>query len=183
MPGILPKVVILWAIQFEDEPDVFRSSFLIVSHSVGLGEKSMEIRRFEPADQGTVVELWQRCGLVAPGNDPVMDIQRKLTHDADLLLVGLVEEDIVASVMVGYEGHRGWINYLAVDPDRRGQGLGRRMMESAEERLANLGCPKINLQVRGDNNAVVDFYRSLGYQVEDRISLGKRLGQVEPGSE
>ena len=139
----------------------------------------MDVRVFKPADQGIVVELWQRCGLVAPGSDPVIDIQRKLAHDADLFLVGLLEENIVASVMVGYEGHRGWINYLAVDPDQRGRGLGRLMMESAEERLADLGCPKINLQVRGQNNAVADFYRALGYEVEDRISLGKRLDQVE----
>jgi ribosomal protein S18 acetylase RimI-like enzyme len=139
----------------------------------------MDVRGFKQADQDILVELWQRCGLLAPGNDPVMDIQRKLARDADLFLVGLVEGKIVASVMVGYEGHRGWINYLAVDPDQRGRGLGRLMMESAEERLADLGCPKINLQVRGNSNAVVDFYLSLGYEVEDRISLGKRLDQVE----
>ena len=162
---------------------MFGRDFPSVECSVRVGEQSMDIRPFKPADQDIAIELWQQCGLLAPGNDPVLDIQRKLAHGADLFWVGLVDGKIVASVMVGYEGHRGWINYLAVDPDRRGQGLGRRMMESAEERLANLGCPKINLQVRGDNNAVVDFYRSLGYQVEDRISLGKRLGQVEPGSE
>ena len=139
----------------------------------------MKIRGFNRVDQEVVVDLWQRCGLVAPGNDPVMDIQRKLAFQADLFLVGLLNEKIVASVMAGYEGHRGWINYLAVDPDQRGRGLGGIMMKRAEEMLADVGCPKINLQVRSNNTAVVEFYRELGYEVEDRISLGKRLKQGE----
>ena len=135
----------------------------------------MKIRGFNRVDQEVVVDLWQCCGLVAAGNDPVMDIERKLAFQADLFLVGLLDEKIVASVMAGYEGHRGWINYLAVDLDQRGRGLGGIMMKRAEEMLADVGCPKINLQVRSNNTAVVEFYRELGYEVEDRISLGKRL--------
>ena len=156
------------------------SDFPNVEYSVRVGEQRMDIRSFKPADQDIVIELWQQCGLLAPGNDPVLDIQRKLAHGADLFWVGLVDGKIVASVMVGYEGHRGWINYLAVDPSWRRNGLGRRMMEAAEDRLSDLGCPKVNLQVRGDNKAVADFYRSLGYEVEDRISLGKRIKPSEP---
>ena len=94
--------------------------------------------------------------------------------------MGLLEDEIVASVMAGYEGHRGWANYLAVAPEQRRQGLGRAIMARAEELLAAVGCPKVNLQVRGDNTAVIDFYRTLGYEVEDRASLGKRLEHDEP---
>ena len=139
----------------------------------------MKIRVFESADEAAVIDLWNRCELVRPWNDPAQDIRRKLAFQPDLFLVGLLDEKIVASVMAGYEGHRGWANYLAVDPDQRGRGLGGILMKRAEEMLADLGCPKINLQVRSNNTAVVEFYRELGYEIEDRISLGKRLKQGE----
>ena len=135
----------------------------------------MEIRSFRPPDERDVVSLWQRCDLVRPWNDPHADIRRKLRVQPELFLVGVAESDLVATVMAGYEGHRGWINYLAVDPERRRQGLGRRIMAEAEHRLRGLGCPKINLQVRGTNADVVAFYRGLGYAVDDVVSLGRRL--------
>ncbi|MXW53966.1 MAG: GNAT family acetyltransferase [Gammaproteobacteria bacterium] len=137
----------------------------------------LEIRSFEAADQADVVGLWHECDLVVPWNDPVKDIQRKLRVQGELFLVGLLNGRMVATVMSGYEGHRGWINYLAVTPEHRGQGIGRCMMDAAEVRLRDLGCPKINLQVRRSNTQAVDFYRSLGFIEDESISLGKRLLQ------
>ncbi|SFJ00367.1 GNAT family acetyltransferase [Planctomicrobium piriforme] len=135
----------------------------------------MKIRPFEIADEAQVISLWERCGLVRPWNDPRKDIARKLAVRPDLFLVGEQDGEIVASVMAGYEGHRGWINYLAVSPDTQRQGLGRQIMDAAEQLLREAGCPKINLQVRSTNAAVIEFYRSLGYADDEVISLGKRL--------
>lgn len=135
----------------------------------------MKIRPFEIADEEAVIDLWHRCDLLRPWNDPRKDIRRKLAVRPDLFLVGVVDGEIVATVMVGYEGHRGWINYLAVSPDHRRKGLGRRMMEEAERLLREAGCPKINLQVREGNEAVIEFYKKLGYSVDKVVSMGKRL--------
>lgn len=135
----------------------------------------LQIRPYEEGDQDAVVDLWRECGLVSPQNDPVKDIQRKLHVRRDLFLVGLLGPRLVATVMAGYEGHRGWINYLAVATDCRRRGFGRRLMEEAETLLRAAGCPKINLQVRGSNTDVIGFYRGIGYAVEDRVSMGKRL--------
>ena len=107
----------------------------------------MEIRRFAKTDANEVIALWERCGLVRPWNDPRKDIARKLAFQPELFLVGVVDGRIVASVMAGYEGHRGWINYLAVDPGARRGGLGRAMMTAVEQALLELGCPKANLQI------------------------------------
>jgi ribosomal protein S18 acetylase RimI-like enzyme len=136
---------------------------------------NLEIRPYDPVDEERVVRLWKECGLVVPWNDPHRDISRKMKIQADLFLVGLVDGEIVATAMAGYEGHRGWINYLAVHPDHQRSGLGRRMMEAAEKRLRAMGCPKINVQVRGINKGVIDFYRAIGYTDDDVLSLGKRL--------
>lgn len=135
----------------------------------------MDIRPFTPSDVGAIITLWKKCGLVVPQNDPWRDIMRKMQVDPELLLLGEVDGQIIATVMAGYEGHRGWINYAAVHPDHRKQGHGRRMMEAAEQALIKLNCPKINLQVRSSNQATVAFYRALGYEADDVISLGKRL--------
>ncbi len=135
----------------------------------------LQIRAFRPDDQQKVIRLWEKCALVAPQNDPAADIACKLKVQPDLFLVGLLDRDIVATVMAGYEGHRGWVNYLAVDPRFRRQGIGRQMMEAVEARLQGLNCPKINLQVRESNKEVITFYRRLGYAVDAVISLGKRL--------
>ena len=136
---------------------------------------NLEVRPYEEADQEAVVELWRECGLVAPQNDPVKDIQRKLHVRRDLFLVGLLGARLVGTVMAGYEGHRGWINYLAVATDCRRRGFGRRLMEDAETLLRAAGCPKINLQVRSSNSDVIGFYKSIGYAVDDVVSMGKRL--------
>ena len=142
----------------------------------------MNIRAFLPSDENTVVALWEACGLVRPWNDPHKDIARKLNVQPELFLVGLEGERVVGTVMVGYEGHRGWINYLAVSPDHQGRGLGRRLMDEAEQRLRAVGCPKINLQVRSGNEAVRQFYESIGYSLDEVVSFGKRLERDESAS-
>ena len=135
----------------------------------------MTIRAYLPEDEEAVIALWQRCDLTKPWNNPHLDIERKLKVNPELFLVGLTEGKVVATVMGGYEGHRGWINYLAVDPARQKTGLGRQMMVAIEKKLLSLGCPKINLQVRAGNETAVEFYRKIGYKTEERTSLGKRL--------
>jgi len=133
------------------------------------------LRQFDPADTEPVVALWEACGLVRPWNDPRKDIARKLTVQPELFLVAEEEGGVAATVMVGYDGHRGWVNYLAVDPALRGRGLGRALMRRAEELLIERGCPKLNLQVRAGNEHVVEFYAALGYTDDRTVSLGKRL--------
>ena len=135
----------------------------------------MQIRAFHPADESAVVALWGECGLTRPWNDPHKDIARKLAVQPELFLVGVVDEAVIASVMAGYEGHRGWMNCLAVAPRFRGSGFGRALVEHVERLLLERGCPKINLQVRASNPAAVAFYRRLGYAQDESISLGKRL--------
>jgi ribosomal protein S18 acetylase RimI-like enzyme len=134
------------------------------------------IRPFEAADEAQVIALWQACGLTRAWNDPAKDIRRKLAEQPGLFGV-LANEDgkVLGTVMAGYEGHRGWINYLAVDPAGQRQGLGRQLMDWAEARLREQGCPKINLQVRLGNEPVLAFYAALGYADDHVVSLGKRL--------
>jgi ribosomal protein S18 acetylase RimI-like enzyme len=133
------------------------------------------IRAYQASDLETLVALWSTVGLVRPWNDPVSDIERKVVSDPTNLLVLEHGTSLIGSVMVGYEGHRGWINYLAVHPDRRREGLGRLLMDEAERRLRRQGCAKVNLQVRTSNRSAVQFYRRLGYTVDDVVSLGRRL--------
>lgn len=140
----------------------------------------MQIRSFAEADEDAVIRLWERCDLTRPWNDPHKDIARKLAVRPDLFLIAIDGGEIVGSVMIGYDGHRGWINYLAVAPAHRRQGLGRALMAEAELRLLREGCPKVNLQVRAGNEGVVDFYRKLGYAVEEMINMGKRLIEDRP---
>ncbi len=133
------------------------------------------IRPYAAADEANVVAVWQRCGLIVPWNDPHRDIALKMQVNPELFLVGVLDGRVVATVMAGYDGHRGWINYLGVDPDVRRRGLGRQLMAAAERLLQARGCPKINLQVRGTNTGVIAFYEHIGYQVEERVSMGKRI--------
>jgi ribosomal protein S18 acetylase RimI-like enzyme len=135
----------------------------------------LQIRPFRSDDRQAVIRLWEACGLVVPQNDPAADIACKLQVQPDLFLVGVIEAAVIATVMAGYDGHRGWINYLAVATRNRGLGIGRRMMAAAEDELRRLGCPKINLQVRRSNAVVIEFYRRLGYRIDPVTSLGKRL--------
>lgn len=147
----------------------------------------LRIRAYAGDDEKNVIALWVACGLVVPQNNPQRDIERKLRVNPDWFLVGELDGAIVASCMVGYEGHRGWINYLAVRPDCRRQGHARQIMEEAERLLRAAGCPKINLQIRSTNTEVIEFYRTIGFRVDDVVSMGKRLRadeayQVEPTS-
>jgi len=141
---------------------------------------AMEIRPFGAEDEDAVVTLWGRCGLIRPSNNPRSDIRRKQRVRPDLFLVGVLDGKIVATVMAGYEGHRGWLNYLAVDPAHQRKGLARSIVTEAENRLRASGCPKINLQIRSTNTGVVEFYRHIGYSVDDVVSMGKRLVQDPP---
>jgi len=140
-------------------------------------------RPFQLEDEPALIDLWRRCDLIRPHNDPHKDIARKMRVRPDLFLVGLVDGQIVASIMVGYEGHRGWINYLAVCSAHQRKGFGKRMMDEAERLLRAEGCPKINLQVRTTNTAVLEFYRAIGYLRDDAVSLGKRLEPDTPASQ
>lgn len=138
----------------------------------------MLIRPFRESDEADVIALWQACGLARPWNDPRKDVARKLGVQRELFLVGEADEEdgrLIASAMAGYDGHRGWVNYLAVAPDMRGRGFGAALMREIETQLAALGCPKLNLQVRAGNLDAIAFYRRLGYDVEEIVSLGKRL--------
>lgn len=135
----------------------------------------LEIRPFTGADTEAVIEVWRRSGLLHPNNDPAKDIRRKLRVRPDLFLVGTIGPAIVATIMIGYEGHRGWINYLGVLPGRRRRGYARRMMGEAERLLRLEGCAKINLQVRTANAAALSFYGSIGFSRDKVVSLGKRL--------
>ncbi len=140
----------------------------------------MEIRSYQSQDEDVVVDLWCRCDLLRPWNNPKRDIERKSAVNPELFLVGLIDGEIVATVMGGYEGHRGWVNYLAVAPAYQRRGLGRQIMEAVEEKIRAMGCPKINLQIRTDNLAAIEFYESIGYKVDQVVSMGKRLVEDEP---
>ena len=135
----------------------------------------MEVRPFSIENEQAVITLWQKCGLVQPCNIPHLDIQRKLKVNPELFLVGTMGVKIIATAMGGYEGHRGWVNYLAVDPAFRKKGFGRQLMAEIEKRLLALGCPKINLQVRMDNTSALEFYSRIGFKDDNVVSLGKRL--------
>lgn len=135
----------------------------------------LNIRPYRPADEERVIALWRACDLLRPQNDPHKDIVRKMRVNPEWFLVGESDGRIVAAVMAGYEGHRSWINYLAVDPAHRRAGLGRAMMDEAERVLRAAGCPKINLQIREKNADVIAFYRSIGFREDNVRSFGKRL--------
>ena len=135
----------------------------------------MEIRIFQPADTQVVIDLWQACGLLQPHNNPTLDIERKLSQQAELFFVGEQAGAIIASAMFGYDGHRGCVNYLAVAPTQQKQGHAQAMMQRGEHELVALGCPKLNLQVRKSNLAATKFYLASGYAEDDVVSFGKRL--------
>jgi ribosomal protein S18 acetylase RimI-like enzyme len=132
------------------------------------------IREFEPSDLVGVVQLWRDCQLIRSPNVPSHDVELKIKHDPGLF-VAVEKSRVVGSVMAGYEGHRGWINYLAVTPAQQRNGIGARLLQRGEQYLVDLGCEKINLQVRSGNSDVLGFYQRAGYRNDDVVSLGKRL--------
>ena len=139
----------------------------------------MQIRPFREEDTETVVALWEACGLTRPWNDPRRDIARKLTVQRELFLVGTdgpgEHDEPIATAMAGFDGHRGWVYYVAVSPDRLGEHLGQQLMAEAERLLLELGCPKINVQIRSGNDKVIGFYEHLGFAPDGALGFGKRL--------
>ncbi len=135
----------------------------------------MQIRPFQIQDEQIVISLWEKCGLIRTWNDPRKDIQRKLQVNPELFLVGILNDQVIATIMAGYDGHRGWLNYLAVDFDYQRNGYANMLVTKAEQLLLEMGCPKINLQIRTTNQTIKDYYHQIGYQVDDCISMGKRL--------
>ena len=136
---------------------------------------TFQIIRYSPKYQSAVIDLWNKCSLIVPHNDPIEDIQKKLDFQPELFFIALLNGQLIGSIMVGYEGHRGWINYLAVLPSFQKRGYGRKLINKAIVELRKIGCLKINLQVRTSNASVVGFYKHLGFEEEERISLGMRL--------
>jgi len=135
----------------------------------------MQLRQFGEQDEDQVIELWRTCGLLRQWNNPHRDIERKSRVNPELFLVGLINNEIIATAMGGYDDHRGWINYLAVKPEYQRKGYARQLMEALEKKLLKIGCPKINIQVRAENKSAMDFYKKVGYQSDNVISFGKRL--------
>lgn len=135
----------------------------------------MQIRPFRDEDEPAVVALWRACGLTRPWNDPHKDIARKRVVQREMFLVGELEGRVVATAMAGYDGHRAWMYYLAVDPAHQRQGFGTLLVRRIEEEMLVRGCPKVSLLVRSTNEQVRAFYRKLGYAQDDSVPLGKRL--------
>jgi ribosomal protein S18 acetylase RimI-like enzyme len=136
----------------------------------------MRIRPYSPPDELAVVKLWGIVFPEAPAwNDPATDIHIKLKQQPELFFVAEVDGNLVGTAMSGFDGHRGWVYYVAVDPEYRRRGIGSALMRRVESALAEAGCPKLNLQIRSSNAEVRSFYESLGYTVEDRISMAKKL--------
>ncbi|MBJ9984046.1 GNAT family acetyltransferase [Acinetobacter sp. S40] len=135
------------------------------------------IRQFIQSDLDDVINLWEMCGLTRPWNNPEIDIFRKLVQQDDLFLVAIKDEQLIAVLMGGYDGHRGWMNYLAVHPQHQRLGIATALVQQLEKRLIARGCPKLQLLVRQDNLDIQSFYAELDYEEEDVICLGKRLIQ------
>jgi ribosomal protein S18 acetylase RimI-like enzyme len=141
-----------------------------------MADEALTVRPFAEPDEEGVVRLWREVFPDnPPWNVPAEDVRRKLAVQRDLFLIGEYQGRVVATVLAGYDGHRGWLHLVAVDPRFRRRGFASALMAEAERRLAEMGCPKVNLQVRASNEAVVAFYRKLGYAIEERVSMGKRL--------
>jgi len=141
--------------------------------------ENFTIRTFRPDDATDVIDLWRECGLIVPWNNPQTDINRKYTDSAQMFFVGELENELVASCMAGYDGHRGWIYFLAVKSSQRRKGLASILVRHVEAKLVKLGCPKVELMVRKTNNTVISFYKSIGFDPDPVIVLSKRLIEDE----
>ena len=134
------------------------------------------IRPYRESDKKDVVSLWCQVFPDSPSwNDPETDINLKLPVQRDLFLVAELDNNLIGTAMAGFDGHRGWVYYVAVKPEYRRRGIGKALMLSVEQELARIGCTKLNLQVRSSNEETVKFYERLGYNIEDRVSMGKLL--------
>jgi ribosomal protein S18 acetylase RimI-like enzyme len=137
---------------------------------------------YRPEFLDYVVDLWKKCNLVVPQNDPVEDIQKKVEFQPELFFIGLLDGKVIGSIMVGYEGHRGWINYLAVIPEYQRRGYGGQLVQKSIDELRKMGCLKVNQQVRNTNTAVINFYKHLGFKDDNVTSLGLRLKTATPNT-
>ncbi|WP_119697216.1 GNAT family acetyltransferase [Microbacterium halotolerans] len=135
----------------------------------------VDIRTLVASDIDDVIALWDVTGLTRPWNDPRADIARARGVWPELLLVAVAGETVVGSVLAGYDGHRGWLYYLATDPSRRREGIAAALVAEAEQRLIALGCPKVQLMVRAGNAEVLRFYDARGYDRSDVLVTGKRI--------
>jgi ribosomal protein S18 acetylase RimI-like enzyme len=147
---------------------------------VTIALSTLAITPIQDSDVAGVVALWHACGLTRPWNDPASDIALARKGSNAAVLIGRDDSAIVATVLVGHDGHRGWVYYLAVSPDHRHKGYGRIMMETAERWLRERDIEKLQLLVRPDNTGVKDFYQSLGYGMQERIIYAKWLDGREP---
>jgi ribosomal protein S18 acetylase RimI-like enzyme len=138
--------------------------------------KRMEIAPLPERLTEAVVDLWHQVGLTRPWNDPGADLSRAMRGPASAVLAGFIGGDLIATAMVGHDGHRGWVYYLAVHPNSQGNGHGREMMAACERWLTERGIPKINLMVRADNPVARGFYAAIGYGQDEVIVLSRRLG-------
>jgi ribosomal protein S18 acetylase RimI-like enzyme len=141
---------------------------------------TLSIAAIGDADVAAVIALWQRCDLTRPWNDPAADIALARRGPNSTILIGRDGDAVVATAMVGHEGHRGWVYYVAVDPDRQGSGHGRAVMAAAEDWLRQAGIAKLQLMVRPDNAKVQAFYESIGYDEQERVIYAKWLDGREP---
>jgi len=139
----------------------------------------MILRQFIENDRAEVIALWTLCGLTRPQNNPSRDIDRKINENPRYIFIAECDAKIVGTIMVGYDGHRGWLNYLAVHPEYRRRGIATKMIDEAKRALMELGCPKINLQVRSSNINAKMFYKSIGFVEDDVVSFGMRLTYEE----
>jgi len=138
--------------------------------------ENLIIRPYLEKDKDGVVALWEKVFPdSSPWNVPEEDIERKLKVQRELFFVAELDKIIIGTAMAGFDGHRGWVYSLAVDGKFRKRGIGKALMERVENGLRAIGCTKLNLQVRSSNTGVVEFYKNLGYSVEDRVSMGKLL--------
>lgn len=133
------------------------------------------IRNFTNTDTNEVINLWDICGLIVPSNNPRKDIELKMEFQPELFFIAESRGIIIGSVMTGYDGHRGWLNYLGVHPDYRKTGCGRLLVEHSIQELKNLNCPKLNLQVRNSNTSVIDFYKKIGFAEHEVSSMQLKL--------
>jgi ribosomal protein S18 acetylase RimI-like enzyme len=128
-------------------------------------------------DRDAVIALWRAVDLTRPWNDPGSDFDLALSNPTSILLVARNNSQLTGSIMIGFDGHRGWVYYLASDPTQRRKGIGRALMAAAEDWLRKLGCPKIQLMVRNDNYDAKGFYSAIGYSEQDVVTLGRRLDE------
>jgi ribosomal protein S18 acetylase RimI-like enzyme len=135
----------------------------------------MDVVSLSPSDFDSAVALWRDVGLTRPWNDPMDDLRRAVAGPSSTVLAGHDAGALVATAMVGHDGHRGWVYYVAVRPDQRGRGHGRAIMRACETWLSERDVPKLDLMIRTDNHEVIAFYATLGYGHDDVVVMSKRL--------